>query len=256
MSHPTDFLLDYALAELEPEKSLELEAHLRQCESCRSELKALQASFVALSESLPLATAPAASWAIIQERIKPQTPSSGITEEKIILTPIKNRRSWQAFALAASFILALAGFFWAFQTQQNYKQVRAEQRKVAGWLSRPDVASVQFLDDKGDRLGSVLTLSDGRALFVLRDPPEKGLAYQAWGMVNGQRTSLGLSNRTLLEVSYTGYDFIGTSLEPEGGSPAPTHPLGRVAIPLEPRPAPENKPDTPTSSKDQTFLEG
>lgn len=235
MSHPTDLLLDYALAELEPNKSRELEAHLRQCESCRRELKALQGSLVSLTESLPATAAPADSWSIIQKRIHHQEtfPEDDISQ-KLLPANIRPRRSWQAFALAASLVLALGGFFWGYQTQQHYQQVRAEQRKVAGWLSRSDVSSVQFVSDQGDRLGSVLTLSDGRALFVLRDPPAKGLVYQAWGMVNNERVSLGLSSRTLLEVPYSGYEFIGTSLEPAGGSPAPTRPLGRVAIPLEP----------------------
>ncbi|MCA9835381.1 MAG: anti-sigma factor [Trueperaceae bacterium] len=236
MSHPTDLLLDYTLGELEPTKTRELEAHLRQCGTCRTELKALQSSYVALCESVPTASAPISNWAEIQKRI-----TAG-PEPKIISAPVRRIGPWPTLALAASLILAIGGFLWAFQLQQDYKQTQAEQRKVAGWLSRPDVSSVQFVSDQGDRLGSVLTLSDGRALFVMRNPPTKGQVYQAWGMVNGERTSIGLSSRTLLEVPYTGYEFIGTSLEPRGGSSQPTQPLGRVAVPLEPQ------PESPTDS--------
>ena len=63
-----------------------------------------------------------------------------------------------------------------------------------------------------------------------------GQVYQAWGRrASGPRTgvptSLGLTGGTMLEVSWRGYDSVGVSTEPTGGSPAPTHPLGRTRLP-------------------------
>lgn len=108
------------------------------------------------------------------------------------------------------------------------RELSREQQKVAGWLSRPDVTTEQLLDAQGERLGSVLTLSDGRALFVMRERPPGGSSYQAWGQRGGERVSLGVSDGSLLAVPYTGFDTIGVSLEPRGGSPQPSRPLGRV----------------------------
>lgn len=228
MSHPTDLLLSYALGELDKEEQATLELHLSSCELCLAELHALQASFVHLAESAPKVTAPAGSWAAIQARLaKTSTLNPSESTKLIRLKP--KRFYWQAFAVAASLLLFASGLFWGFQQRQNYLVTKAEQRKVAGWLSRPDVSSQQLLDAQGERLGSVLTLSDGRALFVFRTAPSRGFSYQAWGdSPSGERVSLGLSDRTLLEVPYEAYAFIGVSLEPDGGSEAPEELLGGV----------------------------
>ncbi len=228
MSHPTDLLLSYALDELSSKEQETLELHLSSCELCLAELHALQASFVHLAESAPQVLAPAGAWAAIQARLaEPSEPTRSEATHVISLKP--KRFAWQAFAMAASLLLFASGLLWGFQQRQNYLVTKAEQRKVAGWLSRPDVSSQQLLDAQGERLGSVLTLSDGRALFVFRTAPSRGFTYQAWGdSPSGERVSLGLSDRTLLEVPYEAYAFIGVSLEPDGGSAEPEELLGGV----------------------------
>lgn len=221
MTHPKDKLLDYVLGDLSEQEQVLLETHLRECESCLQELRALQQTVIALSEAVPAAQAPANTWQNLQRHIQNKAPRP---PREIPAKP----GLWQGLALVTSLFLILTAVLWGYQQQKNYQLVLAEQRKVAGWLSRPDVSSQPLLSNQGERLGSVLTLSDGRALFVLRNPPQKGLSYQAWGSSNGQRVSLGLSERSLLEVVYEGYEFIGISLEPKGGNDAPSQPLGRV----------------------------
>jgi len=233
MSHPSDLLLSYALGELNAKEQETLELHLSNCELCLAELGALQDSFVHLAESAPKVTAPAGAWSAIQARLTEAselTSSASIMPETTNLISLKPKRfAWQAFAVAASLLLFASGLFWGFQQRQNYLVTKAEQRKVAGWLSRPDVSSQQLLDAQGERLGSVLTLSDGRALFIFRTAPSRGFTYQAWGdSPSGERVSLGLSDRTLLEVPYEAYGFIGVSLEPDGGSAEPEELLGGV----------------------------
>ena len=221
--HPTDYLTDYILDELTPQEAREVEAHLATCETCRTEVRALRETFVNLVETVPPVTPPPTAWSDIQARLNTEVSETDLSSPK-------PRRTWQVFALAASLFIALGGLFWGFQERQNYQQAQQEQRKVAGWLSRPDVTAQQLTDMSGERLGSVLTLSDGRALFILRDAPPTGSSYQAWGYANESPVALGLTNRTLLEVLYTDYEILEVSLEPKQGSSKPTRPLGRVPV--------------------------
>lgn len=217
MKHPTELLPDYVLDDLSPEEVRSVGTHLERCSVCRVELRDLRESLVMLAESVPEARAPQDSWEKIQARLA-----------RAEAAPPKPRPPWQAWLLAATFLVAATGLWWGFDQQQSTQSLRREQQKVAGWLSRADVTTQQLLDAQGERLGSVLTLSDGRALFVMREPPPGGSSYQAWGRRGGERVSLGVSDSSLLEVPYTGFDTIGVSLEPGSGSPEPSQPLGRV----------------------------
>lgn len=217
MRHPTELLPDYVLEDLSPEEVRSVETHLEGCSVCRARLRDLRESLVILAESVPQAYAPPGNWEKIQARL-PRAEAA----------PLKPRPSWQAWLLAASFLVAATGLWWGFDQQQSAQALSREQQKVAGWLSRADVMTQQLLDAQGERLGSVLTLSDGRALFVMRKPPSGGSSYQAWGRKGSERVSLGVSDSSLLEVPYTGFDTIGVSLEPRGGSREPSRTLGRV----------------------------
>lgn len=226
MTHPNERLTDYVLGELSPEEMRTIEAHLASCDTCRAEVVALRETLVTLVETLPNTHLPEGSWQAIQARL-----DAGATVETARSTAFstKRERRWQPFAIAASLIIALGGLFWGYQAQQSYQLVQSEQRKVAGWLSRPDVTAQQLTDAEGERLGSVLTLSDGRALFILRSAPPAGSSYQAWGYGDAPM-NLGLTDRTLLEVPYTDYSVLEISLEPSSGSTQPTQILGRVLV--------------------------
>jgi hypothetical protein len=82
----------------------------------------------------------------------------------------------------------------------------------------------------GALLGRVLLLPDGRTLFVLREPPAAGRAYQAWGHTGDGLASLVVSERPVFEVPGRGFEALYLSLEPRGGSPQPTTPLGRLDL--------------------------
>ena len=231
MRHPQT-LTDYVLGELGPEETRAVNLHLKGCAACRAELRALRQTLVTVAEALPPVVPPETAWRGVQARLAAEKPGSlGSRPAK----PPVRQRVWQPLALTASFLIALGGLFWGFQERQSHRQLASEQRKVAGWLSRPDVAAQQLTDAAGERLGSVLMLSDGRALFVLRAAPPAGTSYQAWGYGaepgGTAPVDLGSTGRTLLEVPYTDYQTLELSLEPERGSAQPTQPLGRVAVP-------------------------
>ena len=216
--HPTE-LLPYLLGELSPLEQQQVELHLLDCAECQRDLRLLQEEYEKLIEALPQQDAPASAWHAVQSKLE--------TSASERFAPVKPK-SWQPWAVAAGIIVALSTLFWGYQQRQSYVQVQAEQRKVAGWLSRPDVVRTQFLDEQGERLGSVLTLSDGRALFVFRRPPPGGQVYEVWGETYEGRTALAKSNRTLLEVPYSGFDRLGATLAAQGDQSTV---LGSIAVP-------------------------
>lgn len=224
MNHPDELLPDYLLGLLGPAEAAELEAHLAQCERCRAELRRLNEVMARWVDELP-GEAPPELWPRIAARLPSAAPVSQPPS-----APGAAQPWWRPWLLAASLLVAALGLGWGGWQASLNRELGSEQRKVAAWLSRDDVRVLALPEVDGRRVGSVLLLSDGRALFVMREAPADSLAYQAWGHRDGERVPLGLSSGTLLEVPYEGFEFIGLSLEPRGGSPQPTRPLGRVPV--------------------------
>lgn len=218
MKHVVDSLPEYLSNDLTPEEAREVEAHLTSCASCRAELRRLHETFAAMVEGLPQRdtdTSSAAAWDGVQKRIR---------------KPYVFHALWQPLVVAASLLLVFASVWWSVSKQQNLLQTQAEQQLVSRWLARQDVR-VYALPPQGEKLlGSVLVLPNGRALFVLAQPLSTDKTYQAWGHRGGKQTSLGVFKTTVFEVSYSGFETVGVSLEPTGGSVQPTQPLGKIPL--------------------------
>lgn len=217
MSHPTDRLADYALGELTPEEARMLEIHLGTCETCRAELRRLNDTLVQLTERLPEAEPAEVSWQAVAARL----PSS---------RSAPRRPAWQPFALAASLLLGLAGLWWGVNEGREAANLRAEQAVVTRWLAQSDVHTLALPEVGGESFGSLLMLPDGRALVVLREAPPAGSSYQAWGHRDGEVAPMAVSSDKVFEVNYSGFEAVGVSLEPEGGSQQPTQPLGKTSL--------------------------
>lgn len=176
----------------------------------------MREGFVELVEGLPPVAAPAGAWNGIVDRVRRQKSHLG------------QRIAW---GLAASLVVLAALGFWGFQVLQGAAQADLEARTVARWLSREDVTRVSLGIYPSGGFGSVLVLPDGRTLFILDDGPGRGKSYQAWGHSDGETVSLGTFRRPIFETDTSGFESVEVSLEPRGGSPLPTHPLGRAELP-------------------------
>jgi len=220
--HPKELLPDYVLGLLPAEQKAELEAHLGSCDSCRRDTYQLREGMVAMVEVLPETTPPRRVRKNLQATLKGRPPQTR--------RPAPARRGPWVVTAGLLLILAIAALGWGIREQLDFRRVAAERQVVANWLARSDVETLTLPPVGGQTIGSVLLLSDERALFVLKRPPPRGSSYQAWGNRRSERTSLGSYQRTVFEVRYTGFDSLGVSLEPKGGSPQPTRPLGRVPV--------------------------
>lgn len=259
---PEEQLAAYLLDELTAAEMDAVDRHVATCRRCQATLARLDAAFVASVEALPVEPVPAGGWGRIEDRLREGGATSDRDEHRAPdrAPPPRSAPSpvgWVA-ALAASLILAaVLGSWGALQRQQLLEartelrslegrvaaleslvgtvQARADalvtdQRRLAGWLSRDDVTSAR-LPEAGDGVapGSVLFLPDGRALVVMRDVPAEGRTFQVWGARGAELVPLTTFVERTVEVEASSYDAVVISVEPAGGSDAPTEVLGEAS---------------------------
>jgi anti-sigma-K factor RskA len=205
-----ELLPDYALGLLEGEEKTRLEQALQTSPELQKELAELRAVLFKLPESLPPVTPPRRVWAQVRRRAFP-------------------RRDFLRWIAAALVLVGLGWGGWGVEQYHRYRVLAEEQARLARWLSDPEVKWQLIKNDQGQAFGAMLWREEGPCLMVLREPPPPGKVYQAWGRKSGEKpVSLGVFSGRIFETNYEGFDLMGVSLEPPGGSPQPTQPLGRV----------------------------
>ena len=237
MTHDFEELLAaYALDALAPEEQRQIEVHLQDCETCQGIL----ASYQGVKEALLFAPVPKAPPRKLRARLLKQIDQRSETPQR--------RRAIQrvpatAFGLALGLIVLLAaniGFLFQSQRlldqgQDALAQQQAGQTAVA--IASYPSSQVALIEEDGVR-GTVVYDPDlpvGVMYVWGLQPPPEDQAYQAWLVdAQGQRLSGGLltfSEDTgfgwlMIEapLPFAEYSGLGVTLEPAGGSPAPTGP--------------------------------
>lgn len=220
----------YALGALDADETAALETHLETCASCQTEL----AEYRALSQSLLTAVPPKQPSAALRKRLRSRLPSAQRPAQ-----PRWNFSFTPALGLAvlALFILNIFSLIQLrqIQTQQAALLTRVENAQVAlTFLSSPNV---QTLPIESEQASGTLLLDweNNQAVLVTRNlpplPPEQ--TYQIWLVQpdNG-RVSAGTfhpesgGTYTIQPLSpsqpFANYLGIGVTIEPAGGSDAPT----------------------------------
>lgn len=222
--HPTPELLGgYVLHDLAGHESEVVETHLLTCPECRAEVARLRDALHALADDLPPAPVPDGAWERLQaKRRVAAAPPAPISRASRAFT-------WPLAAAVAA-LLALGGY-----AAWTSIQPPSEQATVQQW-KRQGARELSLKNQQGQEFGLLFVRADEQCLILLRRPPPQGQVYQVWGRRQGGPNagvpiSLGLTAGTLVQVYYGEFDSMGVSLEPDGGSPAPTHPLGRVNLP-------------------------
>jgi hypothetical protein len=223
-------LTDYVLGLLSEEEVRDLEQHLSTNAEARQELVRLQKVLVTMIEAIPNQT-PRTSFATIQAKLtSPSLRPSEIKQVSPIKQPAKPSNWLYPLALAASLLVTIGSLWWGFSSRQTALHIEAENEKITHWLSYGDIGIVPLADANNNPLGTVFVSPRDYALFILDTPPPAGKNYQAWGQASDIITSLAVSDGRLLEVNCEGFERIGVSLEPSGGSPQPTQPLAGIPL--------------------------
>jgi anti-sigma-K factor RskA len=246
----------YALDALEPGERLRFERHLKTCDSCAAEVRALSEDAVRLAWSTA-APPPAALRDRVLAAVRTTAQEPAGREPARARAPQLPPHVWGTqpppraraprarpllvpFATAtAAAALVVASLFavQADRTQDQLDAQREQAREIANVLAAPDARATAGEDARGRSIGVVASASAGLAVVTLRGYGElpSGRVHQLWLMrPDVQPRSLGLFDGDTPLVA-SGLDKSATSLavtvEPDGGSPQPTsQPVVQLAL--------------------------
>ncbi|MEU7060790.1 anti-sigma factor [Streptomyces sp. NPDC046197] len=247
----------YALDALEPAERIRFERHLKNCDRCGAEVRALSEDAVRLAWSAA-APAPAAlrDRVLTAVRTMPQDPAPGrgAPEHTPQLPPhvwgtqpppartraTRPRPLFVPFATvtaAAALVVAALFAVQANRTQHQLDAQRDRTREIAHVLAAADARATTGRDPQGRSIGVIASASEEEAVVTLRGygAPPSGRVRQLWLMRPGaQPRSLGLfDGDTPLVASDLAKSAtsLAVTVEPDGGSVQPTsQPIVQLAL--------------------------
>lgn len=237
----------YALHALGDAEREEFERHLAACPACTQEVRELSATAARLGLGMSMVP-PAGFKDAVMDRINdvrqeaPRTSGSAA----VTATRLRTRRAsrWVLAACLAG-VAALGGTtVWqhleAQDAREDAQAARQAADQVADVLAAPD-AKVSTAKLTGGASGTVVvSKSRDKAVFVAARiaPPPTGKVYQLWFDDAGTMRPAGLmdpgrSEQTVLMAgSVDGAGAMGVTVEPAGGSKAPTSaPVALMQLP-------------------------
>ncbi len=228
-----DNLAAYALGALDPDETGALEAHLTTCDACRAELSAYRGLSAGLLAAFP-ARAPRRDVRRNLEKLLARREGRA-----------RPRFSWSLgqvvfagllAALVGLNLLTVSQVYSLRKEQAELLDQRTSEQTAIAMLAYPSTQPVAF--EQNGVSGSLLIDKQRNLVAVfawnLAQPPA-GKTYQMWLIdPKGDRTSGGF---LVPEAGYpfvmavvrspqplSGFTGFGITLEPSGGSPAPTGP--------------------------------
>lgn len=224
----------YALDALEAEEAEVVARHLDECPRCRTEVESFRETAALLAHTG--VDAPAGLWQRVVDAL----------EEAPAVAPMfpmgrpapRKPRSLLIGALAAAAALIVVVPTVALVVRQNNKidqitavakqQVNLERVALAA-AADPLARKVHLRSSTTKWTGEAVILPDGRGYLIRHDLPEldAGHTYQLWGRHAGvdKPISLGVLGTAPKVVAFAATSplvRIGISVEPAGGSPAPS----------------------------------
>jgi anti-sigma-K factor RskA len=236
--HVDQELGSYVLGALEPPETVRVEAHLQGCARCRAARDGYQEVADGLLYTLRPQAPPPGLRSQLRRRIQPARPrAAGRPSAYAVLS--------SALALA---IVALAILTWQVQSSLHRVESRFEAAQAAlDQRAQVDSVSLALLSYPSRQVAMVTgEHAYGTMLYEPRLPMavlnawglpdlERDQVFQIWlRQPDGTRVSAGLFQRddrspftrVLLEMSQSASNYVemGVTIEPNGGSPAPTGP--------------------------------
>jgi anti-sigma-K factor RskA len=233
-------LAGYALGTLDADEIPALEAHLKKCRECQSELADFQSVTMGLLQSIPPQIPPPS----LRRKLVAQLPLHRARTLEL-LTVLFGRFSLGWFTIAMVIVVLLGLNLYSgmqirdLQQQQSALAGRLSNDQVAiAMLAYPNTQTLTVQADVQNLTGSMLVDKDrNTAVLVLWNLPklEAGQTYQIWLIdSDGKRISGGLfvpadnqgyTTATIQSpVSLGQFVRLGVTVEPLGGSAGPTGP--------------------------------
>jgi len=223
----------YAIGALDGEEVPALQTHLETCESCRAEL----AEYRLLTDSLLTAIPPKQPSAALRKSLQSRLPSAQKLARPSWTFSLRLSRLALGFAVIALIVLNVVSLAQLRQIQMQQASLMTQvenAQTVLGLMSSP---TIQMIPISGEQASGALLLDKGnnKAVLVIQNLPDltENQVYQIWLVKSdGGRDTGGLfrpdSGETyttkviLSPQSISNYVRIGVTVEPAGGSDAPT----------------------------------
>jgi anti-sigma-K factor RskA len=210
-----DLLGAYALGAVEPEEAAKVRAHLLTCEECMSEADELATAAATLTSAVEPVEPPAG--------FASRVVAAAVSERAVAPEARRRRLGWVHVLAYSLLIVAVAvlGAGWA----QTRSDLDANERVVQALLTHADLRLTGAAGIDAGVVGA-----DRGAVFAATgmDGAPSGRTYQLWLIDEGEPVSAGTfdvdGGVAVLRTSRSLGDFDGAavSVEPEGGSDAPT----------------------------------
>ena len=235
-----DALPAYALDALDAVERGVVEAHLSGCEACRAELRVLYR----VADGIGLEATPVTPPATLKTRVLGSIPARAtdsldawrqLPRAAQPAPEAARRRSW-LMPLAAAAAVALT--VWALQSANSLRVENERLQQVQRVMAAPDVLRVDLKPQtQVERAQARAFWSRGTGLVLVAEglpALPAGRVYQLWTITGTAATSAGLlapeadgSAVLALPVSPDAPrpDAFGVTIEPAGGSTAPTLPI-------------------------------
>jgi len=234
-SDPHDLTGAYVLRAMDDDEAAAFETHLAACSRCQDEVRSLQSVAARLGDSV--AEPPPAA---LRERVLSQARQTRQLPPTEAVTSISSRAArrpsapgrWLAVAAAMLLLVAGAAGVVAYESNQRANSLAVAADQLNELLSQPDVSMQQSAVAGGGEATLVSSRAAGQAVLLTSGVPatDSSSTYQLWSIDEAGATSLGLFNpgdddrgAARVELPASTVTF-GMTVEPAGGSPAPTTP--------------------------------
>lgn len=220
----------YVVDALDDRERAVFETHLAECADCREEVASLGEATDLLSHTTELAPPAFLRDELLAQvsairPLPPQAPEPGA--EPVTSLAERRRRRWPVLVAAAAAVLVIGGGVVAWHPWADQpSQVVSATDQV---LNARDAQRVTVDLPDGARATLVRSVAQGRAVLVTRAMPSapSGKTYQVWLQHGDDMVPAGLMGSShdqtlLLDGNAADASAAGITVEPTGGSPAPT----------------------------------
>ncbi|BBH67766.1 hypothetical protein ACTI_44510 [Actinoplanes sp. OR16] len=221
----------YALDAVDDLERAAVDRHLRECAPCRVEAAEFAQAAARLADG---------TWSVPPPRLRDNVLASVATTRQVpVQTPRRARRGFRSrWVAAAAAVVAAVGTGTAVFTVQEQRVLeertvaeaaRVREAQVQEVLGAPDVVlRDQSLSSGGKVTVAYSRMRDSGVIMMAADaPPANGQVFQLWTVRSGEPVSEGVlaSGQTTVVTVVHGMasaSVVGVSVEPPGGSAAPT----------------------------------
>ncbi|MFA9446257.1 anti-sigma factor domain-containing protein [Egicoccus sp. AB-alg6-2] len=218
----------YAVDALDDDERAFFERHLQDCDACALEVRELQATAARLGGAAAETPPPGLKARVMAD-------VDAIRQER---RPAGDRRQgapWWGRVLAPAaavlLVLAVAAGVLAGGLYGRVSSLEETQSRYTELLAAPDVQMVETRGADGSMGRVVLAVSRGEAMFMVdgMEPAPHEHVYELWLIGEADAQPAGLFDvdedgrvTHLLSGDFAEAAAIGVTVEPAGGSPAPT----------------------------------